>query len=99
MTEKQSGGQYNDPGERIHCHHDISPVRPVGKNSAKRREKDHWNQGEGHQSGIDGRGAGLFKDVHGQGEFQSVIADQGTDLTEDEKRKIAGKQFLSGFLF
>ena len=88
-AEGDTADEHGNPGKRVQGDHDLSSVRPVRQNAAEGGHQDHGKKGKRGDSGEDGSGAGLFQDIHGQSEFQRVVSDQGTDLSQEQEQEIA----------
>ena len=81
-------------GGEVQSDHDVPPVYPVGDDAAHRRKQDGGNHGDGQNGAEGGGGAGEIQHIHGQGEAQDGVTEQGNDLADDHQAEVPMEQFF-----
>lgn len=62
--------------------------------AAHRRKQDGGNHGDGQNGAEGGGGAGEIQHIHGQGEAQDGVTEQGNDLADDHQAEVPMEQFF-----
>lgn len=75
--------------KRIQRHHHVSPVQPVREQPPDGRKEHLRHRGHCQKPGKNGRRARSFQHIHGKGELQRIVPDQGTDLSQQKQDKIS----------